>query len=1015
MKKTKLSIIMLLAAISMLSFFLFFKKSARAAEFVIASLTRVSDRISTSWPGTNANHTITFTTTREIPPSGKIVITPQANSFFMPFGMATLDLDLGTTSNPISGYVDRSLSTSTVYSSEIVSFNLNSYGSGFNPETISGGRIFNSNYEDLLTANYFGNSVSIFENNQNNTFSLGNTLNNNISNPYSLVTSDFNSDGITDIAVVNKGSNDIAIFLGQGSGAFQAPQMVSVSSSPSYIAAADFNQDGNIDLAVTNTGDNTISILTNHASSASWTKIDIASRNTPNGIMAKDFNNDTYPDLAVANSGFPDNSISIFLNTAGSFGISNECKTNRSGPYLMASADFNGDGYGDIAVSNKDDEYVSICLNNGDGTFPMNANSELHTRLQPYGMAAEDFNRDGYFDLVISSYAENYVQLFLNQGNGVFSSDARKEYASGANPSSLYAADFNNDSGPDFAFANFSDNNLEAAFYNTHSYYYESSASADSDGVEIISNTYNGKITLNLNSSYGIPANSYVRLKIGDNANYDGYGSRRLINPMGGGSYKINIETRDNADKTIDRANAMIATVEPVIMSGIIPPIRSNESPVRGSVLSIGTVQTILSIHTNSQTNCRFATSSNYVGATTTVADYNWFHHYTYDTMPGQFEYVGSTTNDTFHRYMWNGLADGRYYYAFIRCRGNTDDYLVFFSVVSSGTGNENGEEGQTGGGGGGGDGGSGSGGPGTGGGGGGGGSGGGDGSGTGGSTGPGGGGSGGGSGGGNGGGSGSGSGAGNLQPFPPDSTNPEVELSGWAYPSAKVQILKDGKIEKETVSDPSAAFKLLFQSLAQGVYTFGVSAHDSANRPSIVKNTTFWIKKGTKTSVNDIFIPPTIDLNKSIINPGDILEIYGETTPLSAVQIWLTPVKENVTDAEIVKADSTSENNGKWKATLNPSDLKLETMEYRIKARTNFTRVGFSDFSSTLSCGIGVTPAGDSPCDRADLNKDKKRNLIDFSIMMYHWNTNHTTGDINLDGKVNLIDFSMLMYCWTG
>jgi hypothetical protein len=54
-----------------------------------------------------------------------------------------------------------------------------------------------------------------------------------------------------------------------------------------------------------------------------------------------------------------------------------------------------------------------------------------------------------------------------------------------------------------------------------------------------------------------------------------------------------------------------------------------------------------------------------------------------------------------------------------------------------------------------------------------------------------------------------------------------------------------------------------------------------------------------------------------------------------------------------------------------------------------------------------------------ADLNRDGKVNLTDFSILLFWWNTDGGTSDpsadINGDKKVNLTDFSILLFNWTG
>jgi hypothetical protein len=51
----------------------------------------------------------------------------------------------------------------------------------------------------------------------------------------------------------------------------------------------------------------------------------------------------------------------------------------------------------------------------------------------------------------------------------------------------------------------------------------------------------------------------------------------------------------------------------------------------------------------------------------------------------------------------------------------------------------------------------------------------------------------------------------------------------------------------------------------------------------------------------------------------------------------------------------------------------------------------------------------------RADLNKDGKVNLVDFSILLVYWKTSDANADINSDGAVNLGDFSIMLFYWTG
>jgi hypothetical protein len=79
--------------------------------------------------------------------------------------------------------------------------------------------------------------------------------------PRSVTVGDFNGDGKQDLAVVNIGSNNVSILLGDGAGNFSAPTNFGTGASPHSVAVGDFNGDGNQDLAVANYDSNNVSIL----------------------------------------------------------------------------------------------------------------------------------------------------------------------------------------------------------------------------------------------------------------------------------------------------------------------------------------------------------------------------------------------------------------------------------------------------------------------------------------------------------------------------------------------------------------------------------------------------------------------------------------------------------------------------------------------------------------------------------------------------------------------------------
>jgi hypothetical protein len=108
------------------------------------------------------------------------------------------------------------------------------------------------------------------------------------------------------------------------------------------------------------------------------------------------------------------------------------------------------------------------------------------------------------------------------------------------------------------------------------------------------------------------------------------------------------------------------------------------------------------------------------------------------------------------------------------------------------------------------------------------------------------------------------------------------------------------------------------------------------------------------------------------------------------------------------------SDSDGQWSTTYNTAGLGRDT--YRVRASAEQVDGKNTDFSEYEFYGIGQK--ADVPL-APDLNRDGFVNLIDFSIMLFWWQTSggdsDPPADINQDGNVSLTDFSILLFNWTG
>lgn len=323
---------------------------------------------------------------------------------------------------------------------------------GSNPVSVAVGDFNRDGNQDLAVVNQGTNNVSILLGDGAGGF--GAPTNHDVgSNPMSVAVGDFNGDGKQDIAVANLSSANVSILLGDGAGGFGTATNFSVGFGPSAVAVADFNGDHKQDLAFS-VGTNLMAVLLGDGTGSFGAPTAFGVNNDAEAIAVGDFNGDGKQDIAVANGAFgnnpPNNVVSIFLGDgADSFtGPTNFAVGNN--PRSIAIGDFNGDGVQDLAVADNGAGKVSILLGNGTGGF--SAATDFNAGGNAVSVALGDFNGDGKQDLVTVNFNSPDASILLGDGLGGFG--APTKFSVGANPFSVAVGDFNGDGKQDVVAAN---------------------------------------------------------------------------------------------------------------------------------------------------------------------------------------------------------------------------------------------------------------------------------------------------------------------------------------------------------------------------------------------------------------------------------------------------------------------------------------------------------------------------------------------------------------------------------
>lgn len=359
------------------------------------------------------------------------------------------------------------------------------YPAGTNPADVASGDFNHDGRDDLAIMNRQSSNIAILLGAQGGTFGSPSFVSTGGASQADILAAFINNDEHLDLVAMGGTTPPsytgtyVQVLLGNGSGGFTLGDNELVGFYPDKLAAGDFDNDNDTDIAVT--FNDKFNLLLNNGAGVLTQKSINNATGVAGGIAAGDFDGDGKLDV-VTTDWINDQVWTFFGAGDGTFTRSATAIATGTGlyqvPFAVGSGDFNGDGFDDIAVGNRDPY--------GAGSVPMSvilSNGEPRTFATPveYGdmngsgsddLTLADMNGDGNPDVIIG--ASSSVHVFLGAGNGTFD-DGDPGYGSGG--LGLAILDVDDDGGPDVAATHFG-----------------------AGTVGILQNVC-GQVTLNLNSS----------------------------------------------------------------------------------------------------------------------------------------------------------------------------------------------------------------------------------------------------------------------------------------------------------------------------------------------------------------------------------------------------------------------------------------------------------------------------------------------------------------------------------
>jgi hypothetical protein len=246
--------------------------------------------------------------------------------------------------------------------------------------------------------------------------------------PLDVVAGDINGDEYLDVLTANRDGKSVSVFFGNGDGSLTPVDKIETEFGATSLALSDVDRDGNNDVVVTLCGpycqDNKIGIYRGYGDGRFELAELIDVDGVPYNVAVADFNKDGWVD--IAGTDYPGQRVIVLLSSEESGSYDEISLPTGLKPIALLVRDINGDGVEDIITSDHGSKSSSVYI--ADGANGFLERIHVHTGELPYSIALSDVDNDSLLDLLVAhSSSPGIVSVHLGQGDGTFEKDSSFE------------------------------------------------------------------------------------------------------------------------------------------------------------------------------------------------------------------------------------------------------------------------------------------------------------------------------------------------------------------------------------------------------------------------------------------------------------------------------------------------------------------------------------------------------------------------------------------------------------